>query len=84
MEENLTRKQRRAIPLILAEKTIETGCRVGIAGADRLGEGRGEMMKRLRSFSLDRQGRGRPEKPKNRPFPSTFVQLSISQNVVFP
>ena len=27
MEENLTRTQRRAIPLILAEKTIEAGCR---------------------------------------------------------
>jgi hypothetical protein len=32
MEDNLTRKQRRAIPLILAEKSIDTGCRsAGIA-----------------------------------------------------
>ena len=32
MEENLTRTQRRAIPLILAEKSIEAGCRsAGIA-----------------------------------------------------
>src|SRR5208337_3341807 len=32
MEDNLTRRQRRAIPLILAEKSIETGCRsAGIA-----------------------------------------------------
>jgi len=32
MEDNLTRTQRRAIPLILAEKSIEAGCRAaGIA-----------------------------------------------------
>ena len=32
MEDSLTRTQRRAIPLILAEKSIETGCRsAGIA-----------------------------------------------------
>ena len=32
MEDSLTRKQRRAIPLILAEESIETGCRsAGIA-----------------------------------------------------
>ena len=43
MEENLTRTQRRALPLVPAEKTIEVGCRsAGTAGADRLGEGRGE------------------------------------------
>ena len=27
MEENLTRTQRRALPVVLAEKTIEAGCR---------------------------------------------------------
>ena len=85
MEENLTPTQRRAIPLILAEKSIDAGCRsAGIDGADRRGEGREGMMEGLGSFSIDCEGRAMPEKSKNRPFPSTFVQLSTPTNVVFP
>ena len=53
------------------------------AGAEGRGEGQKGMMKPLWSFSTDCEGRGMPKKSKNRPFPSTFVQLSTSQNVVF-
>ena len=42
------------------------------------------MMEGLGSFSIDCEGRGMPEKSKNRPFPSTFVQLRTHENVIFP
>jgi hypothetical protein len=44
-------------------------------GADRRAEGREGMMKGMGSSSIDCEGRGMPEKSKNRPFPSTFVTL---------
>ena len=88
MEERLTRTQRRAIPLILAEKSDEGDdggqCPDRRTGAELRAEGREGMMKPLWSFSIDCEGRGMPKKSKNRPFPSTFVKLSTPDNAIFP
>ena len=42
------------------------------------------MIEGLRSFSIDCEGRGVPEKSKNRPLSSTFVKLRTHENVIFP
>ena len=42
------------------------------------------MMGGLGSFSIDCEGRGMPEKSKNRPLSSTFVKLRTYEKVIFP
>ena len=42
------------------------------------------MMDALGSFAIDREGRGMPEKLKNRPFPSISVKLRPRENAIFP
>jgi len=42
------------------------------------------MMEGMGSLSTDREGRGMPEKSKNRPYSSIFVKSRTRKNAIFP